>query len=411
MKVLLSAYACEPNRGSEPGVGWNWALEIAKHGSQVVVLTRLNNKKLIESIELNDLNIQFIYYDLPAKLMWLKKVFGVHVYYLLWQIGIYFNVKKKLYLLQPDIIHHITFVAIRKYSFLGFLGVPFYYGPLGGGESCPEALLRGLPLRYRLKEKLRNSLNAFVKWNPISRIIFNQSRKIFTTTNESAAYLPHSLKNKIHSFPAIGIDKLNEESYERIKKVDQKESLKILYVGHFIYLKGLQIVLDSLLLLKLEDIDFTLTLVGKGEFEPFLRKKIKRLGLSENIIWINWLPQEQLKRLYQNNDLFMFPSLHDSGGMVVLEAMINGLPVLSFNLGGPGYFNNNDIGWVLDVNHKTYQDVVNVMALKLNSISKNSKEIVIKSQKCKEYISNYSWEQTVGQVYNIIENDLQNVNN
>jgi glycosyltransferase involved in cell wall biosynthesis len=407
MRVLLSAYACEPNRGSEPGVGWNWALEIVKRGHKVLVITRLNNKQSIESVTLHDLNIQFIYYDLPEKLMFLKKVFGVHVYYFLWQIGIYFNVKKKLYLLQPDIIHHITFVAIRKYSFLGFLGVPFYYGPLGGGESCSAALLRGLPIRYRLKENLRNSLNAFVKWNPISRIMFNQSRKIFSTTNESAAYLSHSFKNKIHSFPAIGIT--NENVI--LNKTSLNGNLKILYVGQFIYWKGIQIALDALSQLKMEHNDFTLTLVGKGEFEPFLRKKIKRLGLSENIIWINWLPQEQLKELYQKNDLFLFPSLHDSGGMVVLEAMINGLPVLSFNLGGPGYFNNNNIGWVIDVNKKTYQNAVNEMALKLYSISKNSKEIVIKSQQCQEYSNNYSWEQTVAQVYNIIENDFQNVNN
>jgi glycosyltransferase involved in cell wall biosynthesis len=405
MKVLLSAYACEPNRGSEPGVGWSWAMEIAKRGNKVLVITRLNNKQSIESVILNNLNIEFIYYDLPAKLMWLKKVFGVHVYYLLWQIGIFFNVKKNLYLLQPDIIHHITFVAIRKYSFLGFLGIPFYYGPLGGGESCPAALLQGLPPSYRLKELFRNNLNSFVKWNPIARVIFNRSRLIFTTTNESAAYLPYSLKNKIHSFPAIGIDKVNKQ----INKVNQNENLKILYVGHFIYLKGLQIVLDSLILLRSENVDFTLTLVGKGEFEPFLKNKVEFLGLSENIRWINWLPQERLKELYLEHDVFLFPSLHDSGGMVVLEAMINGLPVLSFNLGGPGYFNNNNIGWVLDVNNKTYQNVVDEMAGKLNFISKHPNETLLKSKRCQEYSNNYSWEQTVGQVYNIIENDFKNI--
>lgn len=406
MRVLLSAYACEPNRGSEPGVGWNWALEIAKRGHKVQVVTRLNNKKSIEPVILKDLNIQFIYYDLPEKLMFLKKVFGVHVYYLLWQIGIYFMVKKKISLLQPDIIHHITFVAIKKISFLCFLGIPFYYGPLGGGESCPESLLQGLPVSYKLKEKLRNILNKLVKYNPISMIIFNRSRKIFTTTNESASYLPYLLKNKVHSSPAIGI--ANESVI--LNKTSLNINLKILYVGQFIHWKGIQIALDALSQLKLESVDFTLTLVGKGEFEPFLKNKIDRLGLSENIVWINWLPQEQLKELYQNKDLFLFPSLHDSGGMVVLESMINGLPVLSFNLGGPGYFNNNDIGWVIDVNKKTYQNVVNEMALKLNFISKNSKEIVLKSQKCQEYSINYSWEQTVGQVYNIIENDFQNIN-
>ena len=39
MKVLLSAFACAPYRGSEPGVGWNWAMALAKY-NDVVVLTR-----------------------------------------------------------------------------------------------------------------------------------------------------------------------------------------------------------------------------------------------------------------------------------------------------------------------------------------------------------------------------------
>lgn len=47
MKILLSAYACEPNKGSEPGVGWGWATELAKH-HQVWVLTRDNNQPVIE---------------------------------------------------------------------------------------------------------------------------------------------------------------------------------------------------------------------------------------------------------------------------------------------------------------------------------------------------------------------------
>ncbi|AST06080.1 hypothetical protein AF2641_03890 [Anoxybacillus flavithermus] len=48
-KVLLSAYACEPNRGSEPGVGWNWAIELSKKGYEVWVLTRANNQDVIDN--------------------------------------------------------------------------------------------------------------------------------------------------------------------------------------------------------------------------------------------------------------------------------------------------------------------------------------------------------------------------
>ena len=66
LKVLVSAYACEPDKGSEPGVGWNWAKQIA-HFHEVWVVTRTNNRPAIEErIEKNpDPNLHFIYVDLP----------------------------------------------------------------------------------------------------------------------------------------------------------------------------------------------------------------------------------------------------------------------------------------------------------------------------------------------------------
>ena len=49
VKILLSAYACEPNKGSEPEVGWKWATTLSKLGHEVHVITRLNNKENIEN--------------------------------------------------------------------------------------------------------------------------------------------------------------------------------------------------------------------------------------------------------------------------------------------------------------------------------------------------------------------------
>ena len=75
MKILLSAYACEPNKGSEPGVGWNWAINLTKLGHDVTVLTRKNNKSSINKmIKKNKLkSIKFEYYDLPNWLIFIKK--------------------------------------------------------------------------------------------------------------------------------------------------------------------------------------------------------------------------------------------------------------------------------------------------------------------------------------------------
>lgn len=64
LTILLSAYACEPNKGSEPEVGWQWANALSKLGHNVHVITRANNKVNIEKNIKKHKNLNFIYYDL-----------------------------------------------------------------------------------------------------------------------------------------------------------------------------------------------------------------------------------------------------------------------------------------------------------------------------------------------------------
>ncbi len=89
LKVLVSAYACEPDKGSEPGVGWNWVKQIAKT-HETWVLTRANNRESIErELQENPMpGAHFVYLDLPHWMrFWKRGQRGVHLYYYLWQIA------------------------------------------------------------------------------------------------------------------------------------------------------------------------------------------------------------------------------------------------------------------------------------------------------------------------------------
>ena len=88
-------------------------------------------------------------------------------------------------------------------------------------------------------------------------------------------------------------------------------------------------------------------MVGRGPGERRWRRLAQRLGISENIDWIPWLPQAELLSVYSTHDIFLFPSLRDSGGMVVLEAMAQGLPIVCLKLGGPAKIVKDDCGYVI----------------------------------------------------------------
>ena len=87
-KILLSCYACEPNKGSEPEVGWRVAKGAADY-ADVTVLTRSNNQETIDASKESTEGINFLYFDLPRVFRVLKKkgILGVGLYYVLWQIA------------------------------------------------------------------------------------------------------------------------------------------------------------------------------------------------------------------------------------------------------------------------------------------------------------------------------------
>src|SRR6266516_2036092 len=110
-KILVSAYACEPDKGSEPGVGWNWVREIARF-HRVWVITRSNNQPGIQQALLEQPmhGVHWTYFDLPRSLrFWKRGQLGTHLYYYLWQVGAYHLGRKMEEEICFDLIHHVTF--------------------------------------------------------------------------------------------------------------------------------------------------------------------------------------------------------------------------------------------------------------------------------------------------------------
>jgi hypothetical protein len=91
LKVLISGYACEPDKGSEPEVGWQWARQMCGF-HDVTVLTRANNRATIErelaSMDPKEPRPRFVFHDEGPFWLWLKWRFkAVRLYYHLWQIS------------------------------------------------------------------------------------------------------------------------------------------------------------------------------------------------------------------------------------------------------------------------------------------------------------------------------------
>ncbi len=355
MLILLSAYACEPDRGSEPAVAWSWAVELSRLGHQVWVLTRAGNRSAIEREPRPGLN--FIYYDLPRWMpLWRTGFFGKRLYYVLWQWFAARHIRKLFPEMPFEVVQHVTYVNARYPSFMGSLGIPFYFGPVSGGEEVPPKLRRDFSVRERLREGLRDLSNRLIAFDPLLRGVFRQAHKIIATGN-TVPLIPQRWRHKCEVRLAIGLTReyLNQAA---VLPHRSDRCFRLLYVGRLLEWKGIHIALRAVRQLQQWGLNVHLTIAGDGPARSRLTKLAQRLGISEIVEWAGCIPQYAVEVHYCMADAFIFPSLRDSGGMAVLEAMAHALPVVCTDLGGPGVLVNDRCGRVVPARDSSPEELV-----------------------------------------------------
>jgi glycosyltransferase involved in cell wall biosynthesis len=344
-KVLISAYACEPDRGSEQEVGWQRALHMVPFADEVWVLTRANNKHVIESNPLSHTpGLHFIYYDLPRWALWFKqRSWFLFLYFSLWQWGAYRLALQHHREKRFDLVYHVTFTSIRFGTFMGRLGIPFVIGPIAGGERAPLRLRRGITLRSKVGELLRDLGIIFQTYSPVTRSAFAASEHIYVTTAASLRLVPFKWRYKTTVHLAIGTQ--NRAIHDNTRYSSANPCF--VYAGSLICLKGVHLAIRALAEARKTIPLATLTLFGNGSDEDWLRAIAKRCGVSHAVNFLGRIPRPQLIDSLHRYTALVFPSLHDSGGMAVLEALAVGIPVVCLDIGGPGVVVNHSCGFVL----------------------------------------------------------------
>jgi glycosyltransferase involved in cell wall biosynthesis len=390
MKILLSAYSCLPTDGSEQAIGWNWAQCIAAKGHDVVVMTRALNRP----------RIQFVYYDLPRAFQKLYELpLGNYAYYTLWQ---YSAAKLACSLHRAerfDCVQHITWASIRVPSWMGRLGIPFIFGPVGGGEETPRNLRRGLGWRGRLWDALRRApRKPMALWMEST---YESATEIITTTKDTLQAIPAKHRHKAWSRPAVGIDAHFAHQCENRSSVRHDASrLELLFVGRLLPWKGLHLAFKALAMLDANRSSIHLTVIGAGSDLARLRRLSRHLKLDDMISWRGWMERKALLEIYRQFDLFIVPSLHDSGNLTVLEAMSFGLPVVCLDLGGPATAVNNQCGRVIETGHRDEEEIVRDIAEFLAGLLADRSSLSKLSSAARTRAATLTFQANVDAVYN-----------
>ena len=337
MRVLVSAYACSPGRGSEPGVGWNRVRQIARF-HEVWVITRVKNREPIEAALAKEPlpNVHWIYHDLPRwARFWKKKRRGIHLYYYLWQFGAYLRAKKLHQQVGFDQVHHVTFVNYWMPSFLALLPVPFVWGPVGGGESAPRSFWHSYSVRGKVFEILRGMVQSIGEMDPFLRLTARRAAIALATTRDTENRLRTLGCRNVIVYSEAGLPR---DEIHLLNALPHRQGcpFRLVSIGDFLHLKGFELGLRAFAQFHSQFPRSEYWLIGGGPERARLQRLAQKLGVRESVTFLGQIPRSEVLERLAQCDVLVHPSLHDSGGWVCLEAMAAGRPVVCLDLGGPG---------------------------------------------------------------------------
>ena len=338
LKVLVSAYACEPDRGSDPGIGWNLAHELAQR-HDVVVLTRANNRSAIEAALANvpdESAPRFAYFDLPNWLLWWKRHApgGVLLYYYLWQLAAARFARQLHAEHRFDAAHHATFVRYWSPVAVARLGVPYVIGPVGGGESAPRSVWPGIGAGGYVAETGREAARWLAELDPLVRPALAAADRVLAATEDTRARIERLGSRRIVVEGVAGLLPSEIDDVERAADAKpQRSTFTFVSVGRLLHWKGFHLGLQAFAGLREPSAEYWI--VGSGPFQARLERMARELGVAERVRFLGLRTRPETLALMGECRVLVHPSLHDSGGFVCLEAMAAGLPVVCLDLGGP----------------------------------------------------------------------------
>jgi glycosyltransferase involved in cell wall biosynthesis/thymidylate kinase len=346
--VLVAAYACEPGHGSEPGVGWNMCQAISREHNAWVI-TRKNNREPIERALAQHPNahLQFRYADLPYwARFWKRGRRGIRTYYYLWQFAAWLEAHRLKRSVHFDVAHHVTFVNSYLFSFLALLNLPFVWGPIGNNPKAPASLQSSAKalLRDRLRYGFQQLMRAV---DPFYWICASRARLIIGINPTVGDQFPLTVlgKTKFVSHTAIGVEE--DLLAARIGR-HHESGIRVLTMGQLTPIKGFHLAIRAFVRLLRSEPHARLIIVGDGPEKARLEELAAGLSVAENVDFVAWLPRDEAMSKMSDADIFLFPSFEGSG-MVVLEAMAHGLPVICLDFGGPGDAVSKDCGFAVEV--------------------------------------------------------------
>lgn len=399
MNILLSAYSINPYKGSEDAVGWNWALTLSRRlpDSTIYIITkRFNENDTRRGIEEFGLkNVKLIIVDVPNLLNWFREKHSKfhHAYYILWQKIAYNWVKKSS--IKFDIIHHITMGDFRIPGYMYKIkDAHTIFGPVGGGQCTPKALK--CYERSKSAEKAREIINNNISHLKIYKKAIRSFDDVYAINVETENLISKALGKKCKICEELAITK----SFSNLNiKERNNDKIQILFVGRLIEKKGLMLLIDIFKTIDKNE-NLHLSIYGCGPLENEIKSEIKSNCLESMITVMGKVEYTKIIDAYKEADIFIMPSLRETSGNVLIEALASKIPVIALNMSFASKLNELDCGKFINFNQSKGK-IIDDFAKAIIELKNDKKERKRLAQNGYNFVNHeLTWDNKFDTIYN-----------
>jgi glycosyltransferase involved in cell wall biosynthesis len=351
-RVLLVAYQCGPGMGSVSQIGWEWYRRLSER-VHVTLVTHVRNRAALDlaGVPLGSSEVIFVDTEWFAGPLFklAKRLFprSEHAASMLSALDFFVFDHVALQMLRQriangkrwNLLHAVTPVTTLAATRLHRLGLPIIKGPLNCGVASPRGFRAILRDEYPWIYPLRN----------IGRLIdaclgsTRNSTVILTATRATVDRVPRRYRSRCIKMLENGVDLEVFTPAAWPSPPSPIEPLRVLFVGRLMPFKAVGLLLEAVARV-VGEFPIEFSIIGDGPMGPIWRGEAQRLGLTEKVNFLGSRSLAEVAAAMRAAHVFCLPSVRESGGAVLLEAMACARPVLAVAFGGPAEIVDDTVG-------------------------------------------------------------------
>jgi glycosyltransferase involved in cell wall biosynthesis len=409
--ILLVAYQCGPEMGSVSQIGWEWYSRLSSEYA-VTLVTHIRNRPALEkaSAPLGDSEVMFIdteWFAGPlyrfAKWLFPHSEYSVFLVssldYFVFDLVAFFKLRQvKKTGRRWSLLHRVTPVTLSAPTWLVRLGMPTVIGPLNSGLKNPQGFDDILKQESTWLNQSREIGNLFDGLLGSTRL----ASRLLVASRATLEGIASHYRGRCQMMIENGVELTRFVADPWPTAPSQDHPLDILFVGRLIPFKGLDMLLQAVARLSSTGFPVRLKVVGDGPMAANWKVLAGQLGLHGKVHFTGNLPLNQVAQHMRDCHVFCLPSIRESGGAVLLEAMACARPVIALNFGGPGEIVDSEVGSLVAL--RSPEQVVDDLVQKLTTVFTQPELWRQRGEVGRQRVaSQYSWPAKISAVKRIYE--------